>query len=85
METYKTPLAVAIFAEVISIFCALSIALFPNLAMRIFGSWTHGLNWELIWSPSFTAANLTVGFVSLFIFTYLATWVFVTIYKAIVK
>lgn len=85
MDTKKTPLAVAIFAELVSIFCVLSIWLFPGLSMKIFDSWTHGINWDLIWSPNITAGNLIIGFVSLFVFTYLATWVFVVIYKAIVK
>lgn len=85
MVTYKTPLAVAIFAELISIFCVLSIWLFPSLSMKIFGSWTHGINWDLIWNPSITAGNLIIGFVSLFIFVYLATWLFVVIYRSLVK
>lgn len=85
MDTKKTPLAVALFAEALSIFCAIAVALFPNQFMKVVAGWTHGIDYTAIWNPSLSFGNVLLGLVSLFIFVYLATWVFVLIYRSLVK
>lgn len=85
MDTRRTPLAVALFAEILSIFCLLAVILFPTISRTIFESWFHGYNIGQLWDPSFTAVSIVIRLVSLFIFTYVATWVFVKVYQAIVK
>ena len=85
MDTKKTPLAVAIFAEIASIACLLAVVLFPTASRAVFESWFHGYNIDQLWEPSFTILSVVIRLVSVFIFTYLATWVFVIVYKGIVK
>lgn len=85
MDSRKTPLAVAIFAEIISVFCLLAVVLLPSVSRAVFESWFHGYNIGELWDPQFTAISIIIRLVSLPIFVYVATWVFVKIYQAIVK
>jgi hypothetical protein len=85
MDIKKTPLAVAIFAEIISIVCALSIYLLPSFSQKIFQSFFHGIDLSAVWDPTFNLGSFILGIVVMFVGVYAATWLFVVIYKAIVK
>lgn len=85
MDTKKTPLAVAIFMTIVAIFCMLAIAIFPNFSKLIFGSWFHGIDFDAVWNPTFSVGSVIMGIVSAFVLSYIAAWIFVKIYKAIVK
>ncbi len=83
MDSKKTPLAVAIFMEIVYVFCLLSVAIFPNFSKTIFGSWFHGMDLTILWSPNFSVGSIVIGLISAFVLTYIAAWVFVKIYKII--
>lgn len=86
MDSKKTPLAVAIFTEIIYIVCLLGVVLFPGFSKTLTRSWFHGPDLTLIWNTStLTWGNVIVGLISVFVGVYLATWLFVKIYQAIVK
>lgn len=85
MSPTKTPLAVAIFAEVISAICLIAIVLFPTASRAVFESWFHGYNISNLWAPSFTTLSIIIRLVSVFVFTYIGAWIFVKIYQSIVK
>lgn len=85
MDSRKTPLAVAIFAEIFSVLCLLAVVLVPTVSRAVFESWFHGYNISRLWDPSFTAASIIIRLVSFPVFAYVATWVFVKTHQAIVK
>lgn len=86
MDTRKTSLAVAIFAEVLYLFCGLSVVLVPGFAKSFYGSWFHGIDMSTIWSPGIvTTGGFIYGMVTSFVGAYIATWVFVKIYQAVNK
>lgn len=86
MDTKKTPLAVAIFAEVLYLFCGLSVVLVPDFAKSFYGSWFHGLDMSTIWNPAgLTTNGFVYGMVTSFVGAYIAAWVFVAIYKSVTK
>lgn len=86
MDSKKTPLAVAIFIEVVYLFCALSVVFAPNFAKSFYGSWFHGLTFDPIWKPeSVTFGSVLWGMVTSFIGAYIAAYIFVLIYKSINK
>lgn len=85
MDIKKTPLAVAIYAEVLSIVCLLAVVLFPTASRVVFESWFHGYNIGSLWAPNFALIDTVIRLISVFISTYVATWIFVKIYQAIVK
>lgn len=85
MNETKTPLAVAVFMALASLVCGLAIMIIPDIALSIASTWTHGIDYSTIWNPSVTFGDLIVGVISAFIASYIATWIFVIIYRAIVK
>ncbi|MDO8443961.1 MAG: DUF5676 family membrane protein [bacterium] len=86
MDTQKTPLAVAIFAEVLYLFCGLSVVLVPDFAKSFYGSWFHGIDMSTIWNPGQVTTNgFIYGMVTSFIGAYVAAWVFVKIYRLVNK
>lgn len=87
MDSVKTPLAAAVFMEVVFVICRLAVWLFPNASKAITQSWFHGVDLSTSWNPSVSsgAGVFLLGAVSAFIGTYIAVWIFVLIYKAIVK
>ena len=87
MDTKKTPLAVAVFAEIAYLVCLALTAIAPEITRKVIQSWKPGMYLEPIWEPTgmLNATNIIVGIVSLFIVVYLGTLVFVIIYQAIVK
>ncbi len=86
MDRKKTPLAVAIFIEVIYLLCALSVKLFPSFTKSFFQLWFHGLNFSSVWAPeTATVGKIILGMLTSFVAAYIATWIFVLIYRAIVK
>lgn len=85
MDKTKTPLAVAIWVEVINLFCLLLVGLFPDVSRTVAQSWMHRANLAAIWNPTITVNSVILGAVSVFIAAYIAAWLFVIIYKAIVK
>lgn len=85
MDTKKTPLAVAVYAEIIWIICLLFVALFPGFSKTIFQSWFHGVNLVSVWNVTITFSSVILGLVSIFVVTYILVWLFVALYKAIVK
>jgi len=87
VDTKKTPLAVAVFAEIVYLVCLALTAIAPEITRKVIQSWKPGMYLESIWEPTgmLNATNIIVGIVSLFIVVYLGTLVFVIIYQAIVK
>ena len=85
MHETKTPLAVATFLALISLICSLAIIIAPDAALALVKTWTHGIDYSTIWAPNVTFGGIIVGVISAFIASYIATWVFVKVYKAIVK
>lgn len=86
MDTRKTPLAVATFLGIASLFCGLLIWLLPDFSRSIFQIWFHGIKLSVIWdTTTMSFGSLLLGMVSAFIAGYIATLVFVKIYKAIAK
>ncbi|MBM2820315.1 MAG: hypothetical protein HW405_75 [Candidatus Berkelbacteria bacterium] len=85
MDTKKTPLAVAIFILIVYLFCLLSVAILPNLSKIVFGSWFHGTDLSTTWNPTFSAGSIVIGFISAFVLSYIGAWIFVKIYKTVVK
>ncbi|KKP88217.1 MAG: hypothetical protein UR93_C0019G0012 [Berkelbacteria bacterium GW2011_GWA2_35_9] len=85
MNESKTPLAVATFLALASLVCGLAIMLIPDLSLSLVKTWTHGIDYSTIWNPTVTFADIIVGVISAFIASYIATLVFVKIYKAIAK
>lgn len=86
MDTKKTSLAVATFFAVLSLICALAIAIVPELSKSLFGLWFHGIDLETIWNTSnISFIRVIYGLISSFVSAYIATWLFVVIYKVIVK
>lgn len=85
MHETKTPLAVAVYMALVSLVCGLAIMIAPGAALALVKTWTHGIDYSAIWSPTVTFGGIIVGVISAFIASYLATWVFVKIYQTIVK
>lgn len=86
MDTKKTPLAVATFLGLVSLFCSLLVWLLPDFSRSLFQSWFHGVNLSIVWdATTMSFGKLVIGLVSAFIAGYIVTWVFVKIYKVIVK
>ena len=83
MNESKTPLAVATFLALASLVCGLAIMLIPDLVLLWTKSITHGIEYSTIWSPGIGFSSVIVGVISAFISSYIATWVFVKVYKAI--
>jgi len=85
MNSTKTPLAVGLFASILYVACALAVWIFPVLTRLAYQNWFHGVDLSTIWNPgiSLDGSSLIVGLVSVFIVSYIATWVFVVLHKAI--
>lgn len=86
MDTKKTPLAVALFIEVLYLFCAISVFVAPDFIRSVYGGWFHGISLESVWTPErVTIGGILLGMVTSFVFAYIATLVFVLIYHAVSK
>lgn len=86
MDIKKTPLAVATFLGLVSLFCGLLVWLLPDFSRSIFQTWFHGINLSVVWdTTTMSFGKLIIGLISAFIAGYITTWIFVKIYKAIVK
>lgn len=86
MDSKKTPLAVAAFLGLLSLGCSLLVWLLPDFSRSLFQSWFHGVNLSIVWdATTMSFGKLVIGLISAFIAGYIATWVFIKIYKAIVR
>lgn len=85
MNESKTPLAVATFLALVSFICGLAIMIVPNSALALVKTWTHGIDYTTIWNPSVGFNDIIVGVISAFIAGYIATWIYIKIYKVIVE
>lgn len=87
MDIKKTPLAVAVFMEIVYVVCLLFVWLFPGFSKTLFQSWMHGVDLTTVWNPSvfLSASSIALGLVTVFLITYGLMWFFIVLYKAIVK
>lgn len=86
MDMKKTPLAVALFVEVLYLFCATSTLIAPEFIKKLYGGWFHGVSLEAVWVPEqVTLGGVITGMVTSFLFAYLAAVVFVAIYRAVAR
>lgn len=87
MDTKKTPLAVAVFVEIIYLICLLFVALFPNFSQTVFQSWMHGIDLTTVWNPAIflSAGSIVLGIISVFVVVYVLIWLFVVVYQKIAK
>lgn len=85
MHNTKTPLAVAVYMEILYILCVIVTWLVPNTIRAIGASWIHGFDLSALPINSLTAGNIIIGVISSFVVTYILVWLFVIIYKAIAK
>lgn len=75
-----TSLALVIVAVILSLICALFVAIAPGPAVAIFGSIFHGINFTSIVSPV-TLAGVVMGVIVLAITAFVAGWLFATAYN----
>ncbi len=72
--------------EIFYLVCALFSYLFPNAILLLFNTWAHSIDLTKIAStkpPIFT--DFFIGFISIFVFSYIIGAIFTGIYNAIVK
>jgi len=77
--------AFAVFMGIVYVFCGLGIAIFPEISMAITRSWFHGIDLEKIWSATAFPGNFLLGLVTAVIFSWIAGYVFASIYNKLVK
>lgn len=86
MDLKKTPLAVALFLDVVYLLCGLLVWIWPQFSKSVFQLWFHGVDLNFIWNPTTpTVTGILLGLISTFVFSYIATLIFVKIYKSVVK
>ena len=86
LNSKAVSLSFAVTMEIFYLICAFFSDLFPNGILLLFNTWAHSINLTKIAStkpPMFT--DFFIGFISIFVFSYITGAIFTGIYNAIVK
>jgi len=78
-------LSLGVVSAVFYLACALFIAVAPNLALSIFNSLFHGIDFTSIAKTSFTLGETIVGLVVIFVTTYIAGALYAWTYNKLQK
>ncbi|OGY24827.1 MAG: hypothetical protein A2126_00825 [Candidatus Woykebacteria bacterium GWB1_45_5] len=81
-DTKKFPLAAAVTMAIIYIICTVFVAIFPEVATKIFGWMIHmTLGDEGVRGQNISLGGFFVSLVQLVFYTYLSAWIFSTLYN----
>lgn len=86
LNSKAVSLSFAVTMEVIYLVCALFSYLSPQGILLLFNTWAHSIDLTKIAStkpPMF--ADFFIGFISVFVFSYITGAIFTGIYNAVVK
>ena len=84
-QTYMIANTLAVTVAVIYVFCALSIVLFPDLAITVAQSWFHGLDISKISSQNVTASSFVLGLITATGGAWLVGYLFTFVHKQLAK
>jgi len=86
LNSKAVSLSFAVTMEIFYLVCAFFSYLFPNVILLLFNTWAHSIDLTKIAStkpPMFT--DFFIGFISIFVFSYITGAIFTGIYNAVVK
>ena len=86
LNSKAVSLSFAVTMEIVYLVCAFFSYLFPNVILLLFNTWAHSIDLTKIAStkpPMFT--DFFIGFISIFVFSYITGAIFTGIYNAVVK
>ena len=81
LKPNKVGLSLGAVSAVFYVACALFIAVAPNLALSIFNSLFHGIDFTSIAKTSFTFGETIVGLIVIFVTTYIAGVLYALVYN----
>lgn len=76
--------ASGILVGIVYVFCAVAIALFPDLSLTVAQSWIHGIDFGAIWTAA-PRGNFLLGLITAVGLSWLAGWVFAWLYNKFTK
>lgn len=87
MLNYKVVcLSLAVTSGIVSVFCAVAVALFPVGAVKFFNTWIHGVDLTLIISAKpITLADFFIGLASVVVFSIIVGIIFTFAYNSLQK
>lgn len=80
----KVALLSGVTGGVVSLLCAIFVALFPEFSMLLFSSMVH-MNVEEVLAVRVTAGDAIAGAIEVFVYTYIAGWIVAKILNASVE
>jgi len=82
LNAKRVSLSLAVVAGIISIVCALLIAVAPQFTINLFGAIFHGIDISQITKP-ITFGNAVFGTIEAIVIALIAGWLFASIYNKI--
>ena len=73
--------AAAVWMGAVYLFCSLAVVLFPQASFAIARSWFHGVDLGVMWTNQPFRSNFWLGLVSAVALTWLAAWLFASLYR----
>ena len=73
--------AAAVWVAAVYLFCSLAFILFPQASLVVAQSWFHGFDFGRMWVDQPLRSNFWLGLVSVVALTWVASWLFVRLYK----
>ena len=72
--------SLVVISAIVSLVCALLLALFPEASLKFFGSIFHGIDMTKI-AASVTLSGVLTGLVAIIIVAFVTGWLFAVIYN----
>ena len=73
-------ISLVVVSAILSLICALLLALSPEVSLKFFGSIFHGIDMNKI-ATSITVSNVLIGLIAIVIIAFVTGWLFAVIYN----
>ncbi|MBI4128232.1 MAG: hypothetical protein HY459_04135 [Parcubacteria group bacterium] len=84
-DTTKLSLAAAVTTGILYVVCAVVVAIAPRFALALFGNLLHMVNLGSVMTVKLSFGGFLIGLVQIFIYSYVAFWIFGSTYNRLVS